>query len=56
MIIVQPVPVTSAMVTASNVTITDTLWTAGTYTLNTLRSSVISPSTLLLSAVNCSCA
>jgi hypothetical protein len=37
MIIVQPVPVTSAMVTASNVTITDTLWTAGTYTLNTQR-------------------
>ena len=37
MIIVQPVPVTSAMVTASNVTITETLWTAGTYTLNTQR-------------------
>ena len=37
MIIVQPVPVTSAMVTASNVTITETLWTAGTYTLGQER-------------------
>lgn len=37
MIIVQPVPVTSAMVTASNVAITETLWTAGTYALNTQR-------------------
>ena len=37
MIIVQPVPVTSAMVTASNVAITETLWTAGTYTLGQER-------------------
>jgi len=37
MIIVQPVPVTSPMVTASNVAITETLWTAGTYTLGQER-------------------
>jgi hypothetical protein len=37
MIIVQPVPVTSPMVTASNVAITETLWTAGTYTLGQQR-------------------
>lgn len=38
MIIIQPVPVTAAMLTASNVPETDaTAWTAGTYTLGTQR-------------------
>jgi hypothetical protein len=38
MIIVQPVPVTAAMLTASNVPETDApAWTAGTYTLGTKR-------------------
>ena len=38
MIIIQPVPVTAAMLTASNVPETDApLWTAGTYTLGTQR-------------------
>lgn len=38
MIIIQPIPVTSAMVTASNVPETDApLWTAGTYSLGDLR-------------------
>jgi hypothetical protein len=38
MIIIQPVPITAAMLTASNVPETDApLWTAGTYTLGTQR-------------------
>ena len=38
MIIIQPVPITAAMLTTSNVPENDApLWTAGTYTLGTLR-------------------
>jgi hypothetical protein len=38
MIIIQPVPITAAMLTASNVPETDApLWTAGTYSLGTQR-------------------
>lgn len=38
MIIIQPVPITAAMLTASNVPETDApVWTAGTYTLGTKR-------------------
>lgn len=35
--IVTPQPITSATLTASNVTISETLWTAGTYTTGTQR-------------------
>jgi hypothetical protein len=35
--IVTPQPITSATLTASNVAITETLWTAGTYTLGQER-------------------